>query len=180
MRRCVISGVVSRVTHLLARCHVLHTIKCHASSIGRPIYDPARTHTHARTHIIVPPFFLSPFFSLFFIYLFFISITHLHISLSDPAIYRSRLPAIESHVRTHIHTLALLANTRNIISARDDPTFLRLHVGLRMRSVRNSSVFRPVPCHVINRVSRHTQERTYGRLKPCLSLRTAVDITSLT
>lgn len=116
----------------------------------------ARAHTHTRRNLSRS--FLSLFF--LFIYLLLIPITHLHISPTDPAVYRSRLPVSNrtcAHIhagvfaRTHIHT-------RNIISVRDDPTFLRLHVGLRMPSVRNTSV----QCHVINRTNRcRTDPGTY-------------------
>lgn len=135
-------------THLLVRCHVLRTIKCHASPIDRPIRDPARARAHTRRNLSLS--FLSLFF--LFIYLLLIPITHLHISPTDPAIYRSRLP-VSNRTCAHIHVGVLARthiHTRNIISARDDPTSLRLHVGLRMPSVRNTSV----QCHVINRTNR--------------------------
>lgn len=158
-------------THLLARCHVLRTIKCHASPIDRPIRDPARAYTH--THTCRNFALFSLYFSFLFIYSLFL--LHIFIFHQPTRLYIDRA-YLYRIARAHTYTLACShapthTHTRNIISARDDPTFLRLHVGLRMPSVRNTSV----QCHVINRTNRCRTDRnvhTFHRRPLCLQFLT--------
>lgn len=124
---------------------VLRTIKCHASPIDRPIRDPARAHVVISLSLSFPFYLFTPY-SYYTSSYFTKRPDYISIAFTCYRIARAHTYAgVLAHTRTRTHT-----HPRNIISARNDPTFLRLHVGLRMPSVRNTSV----QCHVINRANR--------------------------